>query len=146
MQSTGQTSMHASQPVQLSAVITASSLGSFLRGPCLAMRDISVEEEAGGEFSFRQRIVAGILQLAKSTCVKTEKSSPRAHSSKIVNREEKRTRHFPVSMAGSRVDFLRLSFSQSVSPRTRSSEVCRILTSLASLASTSTSAGKGFEL
>src|SRR6266508_5181550 len=31
MQSTGQTSTHASQPVQLSAQTTASSLGSFLR-------------------------------------------------------------------------------------------------------------------
>src|SRR5947199_7138947 len=31
MQSTGQTSMHASQPVQLSARTTASSLGNFLR-------------------------------------------------------------------------------------------------------------------
>src|SRR5260221_14696696 len=37
MQSTGQTSKHASQPVQLSALMTASSLGSFLRGPCLAI-------------------------------------------------------------------------------------------------------------
>src|SRR5262245_50535692 len=32
MQSTGQTSIHASQPVQLSARTTASSLGSFFRG------------------------------------------------------------------------------------------------------------------
>src|SRR5437867_633598 len=32
MQSTGQTSMQASQPVQLSARMTASSFGSFLRG------------------------------------------------------------------------------------------------------------------
>jgi hypothetical protein len=32
MQSTGQTSMHASQPVQLSARMTANSFGSFLRG------------------------------------------------------------------------------------------------------------------
>src|SRR6266852_8476959 len=31
MQSTGQTSIHASQPVQLSARMTASSLGSFFR-------------------------------------------------------------------------------------------------------------------
>src|SRR5579875_617078 len=31
MQSTGQTSMQASQPVQLSALTTANSLGSFLR-------------------------------------------------------------------------------------------------------------------
>src|SRR5207237_9941452 len=31
MQSTGHTSMHASQPVQLSALTTASALGSFLR-------------------------------------------------------------------------------------------------------------------
>jgi hypothetical protein len=31
MQSTGQTSTHASQPVQLSALTTASALGSFLR-------------------------------------------------------------------------------------------------------------------
>jgi hypothetical protein len=31
MQSTGQTSMQASQPVQLSARMTASSFGSFLR-------------------------------------------------------------------------------------------------------------------
>src|SRR5262249_25348827 len=31
MQSTGQTSMHASQPVQLSARMTANSLGNFLR-------------------------------------------------------------------------------------------------------------------
>src|ERR1700730_13582148 len=32
MQSTGHTSIQASQPVQLSARMTASSLGSFLRG------------------------------------------------------------------------------------------------------------------
>jgi hypothetical protein len=32
MQSTGQTSMQASHPVQLSARMTASSLGSFFRG------------------------------------------------------------------------------------------------------------------
>src|SRR5262245_39686364 len=37
MQSTGQTSRQASQPVQLSALMTASSLGSFFRGPCLAI-------------------------------------------------------------------------------------------------------------
>ena len=37
MQSTGQTSRHASQPVQLSALMTANSLGSFLRGPSLAI-------------------------------------------------------------------------------------------------------------
>src|SRR5437773_837120 len=39
MQSTGQTSRHASHPVQLSALITANSLGSFLRGPCLAITE-----------------------------------------------------------------------------------------------------------
>src|SRR3954454_24322103 len=38
MQSTGQTSRHDSQPVQLSALMTAKALGSFLRGPCLAIR------------------------------------------------------------------------------------------------------------
>jgi len=37
MQSTGQTSRQLSQPVQLSALMTASSLGSFLRGPAFAM-------------------------------------------------------------------------------------------------------------
>src|ERR1700722_5532414 len=37
MQSTGQTSRQASQPVQLSALITATSLGSFLRAPDLAI-------------------------------------------------------------------------------------------------------------
>src|SRR5579872_2978816 len=38
MQSTGQTSKHASQPVQLSALITATSLGSFFRDPLFAIR------------------------------------------------------------------------------------------------------------
>src|SRR4029078_1076962 len=37
MQPTGRTARQASQPVQLSALMTASSLGSFLRGPALAM-------------------------------------------------------------------------------------------------------------
>src|SRR5262249_5628434 len=37
MQSTGQTSRHDSQPVQLSALITANSLGTFLRGPSFAI-------------------------------------------------------------------------------------------------------------
>src|SRR3954471_9240400 len=37
MQSTGQTSRHDSQPVQLSALMTANSLGTFLRGPSLAI-------------------------------------------------------------------------------------------------------------
>src|SRR3990172_2254389 len=37
MQSTGQTSRHDSQPVQLSALMTANSFGTFLRGPALAM-------------------------------------------------------------------------------------------------------------
>jgi hypothetical protein len=37
MQSTGQTSRQASQPVQLSALITATSLGSFLRAPDFAI-------------------------------------------------------------------------------------------------------------
>ena len=37
MQSTGQTSRHASQPVQLSALMIATSLGNFLRAPDLAM-------------------------------------------------------------------------------------------------------------
>src|SRR5262245_36912338 len=37
MQSTGQTSRHDSQPVQLSALMTAISFGSFLRGPALAI-------------------------------------------------------------------------------------------------------------
>src|SRR5690348_11062956 len=37
MQSTGQTSRHDSQPVQLSALMTANSFGTFLRGPSLAM-------------------------------------------------------------------------------------------------------------
>src|ERR1700682_2190628 len=45
MQSTGQTSIQASQPVQLSARITASSLGSFFRGlpAALAMRVFAPE-------------------------------------------------------------------------------------------------------
>src|SRR5437868_78990 len=38
MQSTGQTSRQASQPVQLSALITATSLGSFFRDPLFAMQ------------------------------------------------------------------------------------------------------------
>src|SRR5207244_808166 len=44
-QSTGQTSMQASQPVQLSARITAISAGSFLRGlpAALAMRNVPVQ-------------------------------------------------------------------------------------------------------
>src|SRR5215210_7856295 len=37
MQSTGQTSRHDSQPVQLSALMTANSFGTFLRGPSLAI-------------------------------------------------------------------------------------------------------------
>src|SRR5229473_1821516 len=37
MQSTGQTSRQASHPVQLSALITATSLGSFLRDPLFAI-------------------------------------------------------------------------------------------------------------
>jgi hypothetical protein len=37
MQSTGQTSRHASQPVQLSALMTATSFGSFFREPALAI-------------------------------------------------------------------------------------------------------------
>ena len=37
IQSTGHTSKHDSQPVQLSAFMTANSLGSFLRGPFFAM-------------------------------------------------------------------------------------------------------------
>src|SRR6185436_4289049 len=37
MQSTGQTSRQDSQPVQLSALMTARALGSFLRGPAFAM-------------------------------------------------------------------------------------------------------------
>ena len=47
MQSTGQTSRHASHPVQLSALITANSLGSFLRGPCLAI-NVEPLKTAGG--------------------------------------------------------------------------------------------------
>jgi hypothetical protein len=39
MQSTGQTSTHDWQPVQLSALMTATSLGSFLRTPFFAMAD-----------------------------------------------------------------------------------------------------------
>src|SRR5258708_19346424 len=38
MQSTGQTSRDASQPVQLSALITATSLGSFFLEPVFAIR------------------------------------------------------------------------------------------------------------
>jgi len=38
MQSTGQTSRHDSQPVQLSALIIASSLGTFFRGPFFAIK------------------------------------------------------------------------------------------------------------
>src|SRR5262245_30887460 len=37
MQSTGQTSRHASHPVQLSALMTATSFGSFFRDPLFAM-------------------------------------------------------------------------------------------------------------
>src|SRR4051794_36522130 len=37
MQSTGHTSRQASQPVQLSALMTATSLGSFLRDPDFAI-------------------------------------------------------------------------------------------------------------
>src|SRR5512145_2180245 len=48
MQSTGQTSRQASQPVQLSALITASSLGSFLRGPALAMERTFIGISASG--------------------------------------------------------------------------------------------------
>src|SRR5437763_6740907 len=45
MQSTGQTSRHDSQPVQLSALITANSLGTFLRGPSLAMFESRAESQ-----------------------------------------------------------------------------------------------------
>src|SRR5271156_5455525 len=45
MQSTGQTSRQASQPVQLSALMTASSFGSFLRGPCLAIGRIPTQSK-----------------------------------------------------------------------------------------------------
>ena len=41
----------ASQPVRLSALMTASSLGSFLRGPALAMEQTSIRIRASGGFS-----------------------------------------------------------------------------------------------
>src|SRR3954447_3860011 len=53
MQSTGQTSMHASQPVQLSARMTASSLGNFLRvlpAPLAMNRPRSEPRRAGVVF------------------------------------------------------------------------------------------------
>src|SRR6478752_1409934 len=42
MQSTGQTSRHDSHPVQLSALMIATSFGSFLRGPTLAISKVLV--------------------------------------------------------------------------------------------------------
>ena len=45
MQSTGQTSRHDSQPVQLSALMIATSLGSFLRGPALAISKVLVGQD-----------------------------------------------------------------------------------------------------
>src|SRR3954467_9042866 len=46
MQSTGQTSRHDSQPVQLSALMTANSFGTFLRGPSLAMVNSKAESQS----------------------------------------------------------------------------------------------------
>src|ERR1044072_6549091 len=59
MQSTGQTSRHDSQPVQLSALITASSLGSFLRGPCLA-----ISQPFGFPSPCLSETQAGVLEIA----------------------------------------------------------------------------------
>src|SRR5882757_6900480 len=57
MQSTGQTSRHDSQPVQLSALMTANSLGTFLRGPSLAMGGHERQNETGkGSSSFVKSI------------------------------------------------------------------------------------------
>src|SRR5271163_3400307 len=53
MQSTGQTSRQDSQPVQLSALMTASSLGSFLRGPCLAIGHTSQAKTAAAPGTIR---------------------------------------------------------------------------------------------
>jgi hypothetical protein len=66
MQSTGQTSKHDSQPVQLSALMTATSFGSFLREPALAMLSNLCSEEVprpiiGLVASARQILFGGIL-------------------------------------------------------------------------------------
>src|SRR5262245_36464840 len=52
MQSTGQTSRHASHPVQLSALITATSLGSFFRDPLFAMRSTLVGYRSASALKF----------------------------------------------------------------------------------------------
>src|SRR5262245_42581152 len=52
MQSTGQTSRHDSQPVQLSALMTANSFGTFLRGPAL---DMVESRDAGQESKEKSR-------------------------------------------------------------------------------------------
>jgi hypothetical protein len=64
MQSTGQTSKHASQPVQLSALMTANSLGSFLRGPCFAI-DVSDDGYLQLESWFSLLIIDGNQPPAK---------------------------------------------------------------------------------
>src|SRR6476620_12380191 len=46
MQSTGQTSRHDSQPVQLSALIIATSLGSFFLGPALAIYMLNSRDQS----------------------------------------------------------------------------------------------------
>src|SRR4051812_24299506 len=57
MQSTGQTSRHDSQPVQLSALIIATSFGSFLRGPALAISKVLVGQLVRVEIQDRRPCV-----------------------------------------------------------------------------------------
>src|SRR5260370_40376724 len=67
MQSTGQTSMQASQPGQLSARMTANSLGSFflaLPAP-FAMRDLSRPKVRSSAFSRIDRLKPELLTQIK---------------------------------------------------------------------------------
>src|SRR5437588_3373352 len=59
MQSTGQTSTHASQPVQLSARTTANSLGSFLRALPAPLAMIRLSGSAQGIRSYNTRSASG---------------------------------------------------------------------------------------
>src|SRR6185295_14933198 len=82
MQSTGQTSRHASQPVQLSALMTASSLGSFLRGPALAIGDSSrcdCWRNANSDYRLlNHRVQSRRVQVQAKVC-KTGPTLPRNH-------------------------------------------------------------------
>src|SRR5581483_1757626 len=94
MQSTGQTSIQASQPVQLSALTTANSLGSFLRA--LPAPFAMMTLDSNNSVRWNSLILASRPHNASALCADQHTSAPSCHNSTdILDRKLQNVQSFP---------------------------------------------------